>query len=121
MATNFTEEELEAVPRQWRHLYNRVWDVTDFVVMMIDGSSDDDDDDGYDEVPAMENSAVFVMTNVVITPNQSRAECAESAGLWNCARDADCPPGRVNNLGGRRADDSFGDITNMPLPQVTAC
>ena len=66
-----------------------------------DGSSDDDDDDGYDEVPAMENSAVFVMTNVVITPNQSRAECAESAGLWNCARDADCPPGGVNNLGGR--------------------
>ena len=35
MATNCTEEELEAVPRQWRHLYNRVWDVTDFVVMMI--------------------------------------------------------------------------------------
>ena len=35
MATNFTEEELEAVPRQWRHLYNRVWDVTDFVVMMM--------------------------------------------------------------------------------------
>ena len=47
----------------------------------------------------MENSAVFVMTNVVITPNQSRAECAESGGLWNCARDADCPPGGVNNLG----------------------
>ena len=34
LETNFTEEELEAVPRQWRHLYNRVWDVTDFVVMM---------------------------------------------------------------------------------------
>ena len=49
----------------------------------------------------MENSAVFVMTNVVITPDQSRAECPESAGLWNCARDADCPPGGVNNLGGR--------------------
>ena len=30
--TNYTDVELEAVPREWRGLYNRVWDVTDYVV-----------------------------------------------------------------------------------------
>ena len=30
--TNYTDVELEAVPREWRELYNRVWDVTDYVV-----------------------------------------------------------------------------------------
>ena len=78
--TNYTDEDLEAVPRDWRRLYNRVWDVTDFVV------------------PSQENNALFVMTNVVITPNQTRGECAEKV-VWNCQSDEDCPRGEVNNLG----------------------
>ena len=43
-----------SVPREWRHLYNRVWDTADYVV------------------PPAENGAFFVTTNVVITPNQVR-------------------------------------------------
>ena len=40
------------------------------------------------------------MTNVVITPNQTRGECAEKVpGLWTCKSDEDCPRGGVNNLG----------------------
>jgi hypothetical protein len=39
---------------EWRNLYNRVWDVADYVV------------------PPAENGAVFVTTNVIITPNQGR-------------------------------------------------
>ncbi len=44
---------------EWRHLYNRVWDVADYVV------------------PPAENGAVFVTTNVVITPNQTQGICPE--------------------------------------------
>ena len=44
-----------SVPREWRHLYNRVWDTADYVV------------------PPAENGAFFVTTNVVITPNQVRS------------------------------------------------
>ena len=78
--TNFTDTELVNVPVEWKHLYNRIWDVTDFVV------------------PAQENNALFVMTNVVITPNQTRSVCPEK-GVWNCTTDSDCPKGDVNNLG----------------------
>ena len=38
------------------------------------------------------------MTNVVITPNQTRSVCPEK-GVWNCSTDKDCPRGNVNNLG----------------------
>lgn len=39
--------------------YKRVWDVSDLVV------------------PASENEAVFLTTNLVITPNQTRGVCSE--------------------------------------------
>lgn len=39
--------------------YRRVWDVSDLVV------------------PASENEAVFLTTNLVITPNQTRGLCSE--------------------------------------------
>ena len=80
--TNFTDLELDNVPPHWRYLYNRIWDVTDFVV------------------PPLENNAVFVMTNVVITPNQTRGVCPE-VGVWQCSSDRDCPKDGVNNLGNR--------------------
>ena len=72
--TNFTDNELMNVRPEWRDLYRRVWDVTDFVV------------------PPIENNAFFVMTNMVITPNQTRAECPE-VGAWNCTEDKECPEG----------------------------
>jgi len=30
--TNFSDEELVGVPPEWKHLYRRIWDVTDYVV-----------------------------------------------------------------------------------------
>ena len=57
--TNFTDDELFAVPQPWKPLYRRVWDVTDYVV------------------PPTENNAFFVTTNVIITPNQSQGSCPE--------------------------------------------
>ena len=53
--TNFTDDELVGVPLQWKPLYRRIWDVTDYVV------------------PPTENNAFFVTTNVIITPNQTQS------------------------------------------------
>ena len=78
--TNFTDDELMNVRPEWRDLYRRVWDVTDFVV------------------PPIENNAFFVMTNMVITPNQTRAECPE-VGAWNCKEDRECPKGDTSIQG----------------------
>lgn len=40
-------------------IYRRVWDTTDLVI------------------PPSENSAFFVTTNMIITPNQTRGTCSE--------------------------------------------
>jgi hypothetical protein len=40
-------------------MYERIWDESDYVI------------------PPAENSAFFVMTNVVLTPNQTRTTCPE--------------------------------------------
>jgi hypothetical protein len=47
------------VPQEYRPLYNRVWDVSEYVV------------------PPSENEAFFVTTNVIITPNQTLGKCDE--------------------------------------------
>jgi len=70
--TNFTDEELVNVKPEWRHLYKRVWDITDLAV------------------PPVENSAFFVTTNLVITPNQTRGECPELHDILPCRSDLDC-------------------------------
>jgi len=78
LLTDFTDEELEDVRPEWRSLYSRVWDETDFVV------------------PPVENNAFFVMTNLVITPNQTRSECPE-VGTWNCTEDFNCTKGATSS------------------------
>ena len=40
-------------------MYERIWDKADYII------------------PPSENNAFFVMTNVVITPNQTRGKCPE--------------------------------------------
>lgn len=50
-----TLAQSDALPK----IYNRVWDTTDLVV------------------PPSENSAFFITTNMVITPNQTRSTCSE--------------------------------------------
>jgi len=54
----------------------KLWDSTDIVV------------------PAEENNAFFVMTNMIITNDQSPSECAESPTVpgANCTEDKDCLP-----------------------------
>ncbi len=62
-----------------------MWDVTDFVV------------------PPTENSAFFVTTNVIITPNQTQGACAEdpsvSGGCDPAHPEKNCSEGRSLVLG----------------------
>ena len=66
-------------------MYERVWDEADYVV------------------PPAENGAFFVMTNVVLTPNQTRGLCPEDASEMSdviCASNPSsvCREGKVANL-----------------------
>ncbi len=81
--TNYSAADLDGVSNPaWRPLYNRIWDVTDIIV------------------PPVENNAFFITTNIVITPNQARGECAELGTVAPCRTDTDCPAGRAaSNLG----------------------
>ena len=83
--TNFTDDELVGVPRQWKPLYRRIWDVTDYVV------------------PPTENNAFFVTTNVIITPNQTQGECPEDPSIPGAkcdpASNNTCAAGTSHTLG----------------------
>ena len=54
-----------SLPPDWRALYNRVWDVADYVV------------------PPAENGAFFITTNMVLTPNQTQTICPEDRSVEN--------------------------------------
>ena len=66
-----------------RHMYERIWDESDYVV------------------PPAENSAFFVMTNFVLTPNQTRGNCPEDHSELSsiiCNKTSNgCMAGRVIN------------------------
>ena len=86
--TNFTDQELINVPMEWKYLYRRIWDVTDYVV------------------PPTENNAFFVTTNVIITPNQTRSTCPEDPNVHGAKRchpeepfGTNCKPGSSLSLG----------------------
>ena len=51
VSRNLSEDQME--------MYERVWDEAEYVV------------------PPSENNAFFIMTNAVITPNQTRGTCPE--------------------------------------------
>ncbi|TRY76235.1 hypothetical protein TCAL_09591 [Tigriopus californicus] len=57
--SELTERARGQIPEEWHYMYERVWDEADYVV------------------PPAENGAFFVMTNLVITPNQTRSMCPE--------------------------------------------
>lgn len=52
--------------------YNRVWDVTDYVI------------------PAQQSNGFFVMTNMVLTNKQTRRACAEDPGINTCTHNSNC-------------------------------
>ena len=54
-----TEEAKERIPIANQAMYERIWDESDYVI------------------PPSENNAFFVMTNVVMTANQTRTTCPE--------------------------------------------
>ncbi|XP_020923332.1 P2X purinoceptor 5 isoform X3 [Sus scrofa] len=59
-------------------LGERLWDVVDYVV------------------PPQGENVFFVVTNLVVTPNQRQDTCAESERIPDalCHEDSDCPPGK---------------------------
>ena len=60
--SRLTEQARARLPEGRLELYERVWDESDYVI------------------PPSENNAFFVMTNVVLTPNQTRTTCPEDPG-----------------------------------------
>ncbi|KAM6315790.1 P2X purinoceptor 5 isoform 2-T2 [Podargus strigoides] len=58
-------------------LGERLWDVADYVI------------------PPQGENVFFVMTNLIVTPNQRQATCPESASIPDalCSTDGDCPAG----------------------------
>ena len=57
--SRLTEAAKLRVPSDRVAMYERVWDESDYVI------------------PPSENNAFFVMTNVILTPNQTRSTCPE--------------------------------------------
>ncbi|XP_015994335.2 P2X purinoceptor 5 isoform X1 [Rousettus aegyptiacus] len=58
-------------------LGERLWDVADYVI------------------PPQGENVFFIITNLIVTPNQRQETCAESESIPNamCYEDSDCPPG----------------------------
>ena len=50
---------LRSLSNEHLQMYERIWDDADYVI------------------PPSENNAFFVMTNVIVTPNQTRTHCPE--------------------------------------------
>lgn len=59
--TNVPKAQLLNVPKQYKSLYNRIWDPTDYVI----------------PTSGEEYGGFFITTNLVITPNQTRGVCPE--------------------------------------------
>ncbi|XP_070338667.1 P2X purinoceptor 5 isoform X3 [Equus asinus] len=55
----------------------RLWDVADYVI------------------PPQGENIFFIVTNLIVTPNQRQGTCAESENIPDglCYKDSDCPPG----------------------------
>ncbi|XP_054315267.1 P2X purinoceptor 5 isoform X5 [Pongo pygmaeus] len=64
-------------------LGQRIWDVADYVI------------------PAQGENVFFVVTNLIVTPNQRQNICAENEGIPDgaCSKDSDCHPGEAVTAG----------------------
>ncbi|XP_020820340.1 P2X purinoceptor 5 isoform X1 [Phascolarctos cinereus] len=60
-------------------LKERLWDVADYVI------------------PSQGENVFFVVTNLIVTPNQRQSHCAESSRVPGavCSQDSDCPKGEA--------------------------
>lgn len=61
----------------------RSWDVQDFII------------------PPIENNALFVATNMIVTTKQKLARCMESPSIYGafCKHDSDCDPHNIRHYG----------------------
>lgn len=75
-----------------------IWDVADYIV------------------PPQENNAFFVITNLIVTPNQSIGICPEDSTVYgsNCTVDKDCTAGTSLPVGN-------GVLTGKCDPDVNRC
>ncbi|KAF8791792.1 P2X purinoceptor 4-like isoform X1 [Argiope bruennichi] len=72
--TNYSESEFnDLIPNI--DVYRRIWDTADYIV------------------PPSENNAFFVITNIVITANQTQGQCPEDPEVSKCSSDRNCIPG----------------------------
>ncbi|XP_078536076.1 P2X purinoceptor 5 [Lissotriton helveticus] len=64
-------------------LGERLWDVVDYVI------------------PPQGENVFFVVTNLIVTPNQRQRTCSESAGIIDavCTKNSDCPEGEAVTAG----------------------
>ncbi|XP_071945426.1 P2X purinoceptor 4-like isoform X2 [Antedon mediterranea] len=74
--TNITNAPDLAIPIEKTEPYNRVWDVSDYVI------------------PPQQTDAFFIMSNMVITPDQTQTFCGDVPGKKsNCDSDVNCTEG----------------------------
>ncbi|XP_013395825.1 P2X purinoceptor 4 isoform X2 [Lingula anatina] len=84
----------------------RIWDVAEYVV------------------PPLEKDAFFLMTNMVVTPNQKLGKCDEDPEVAPCKRDSDCSAGQTTFGSNGRA--VSGVMTGRCIPSsrnssMTSC
>lgn len=105
-STNLTPELNDSFP-----LYNgiHVWDSADYIV------------------PPEENGAFFVMTNMIITPDQSQGACPEDPNLTDvkCYNDSDCEAMEPTHYGhgiktGRCVKADRGDKPHLKVCEIYA-
>ncbi|XP_033102381.1 P2X purinoceptor 4-like isoform X2 [Anneissia japonica] len=70
--TNITNAPDLAIPVEKTDPYNRVWDVSDYVI------------------PPQQTDAFFIMSNMVITPDQTQNYCPELPEIGKCKDDSEC-------------------------------
>lgn len=96
--TNYSDDEFQVNTN--KELYNRVWDAIEYVI------------------PPSENGAFFIMTNVIITPNQTQSVCDETADLEAALCDPQavkpCPVGVIFKLGNGQTTGKCVNSTQVP-------
>ncbi|XP_056451577.1 P2X purinoceptor 1 isoform X1 [Gadus chalcogrammus] len=74
----------------------QIWDVADYVF------------------PSQGDASFVVMTNFILTENQTMGKCPELPGKDNCSTDAECEEGRFKRTGN-------GHMTGLCLKQTGTC
>ncbi|XP_046391326.1 P2X purinoceptor 4-like [Ischnura elegans] len=101
--TNYSSSDFNFPDSSTAALYNRVWDVAEYVV------------------PHSENDAFFIITNVVITPNQTQSTCDEDPTILGALCDGNnpCPVGEILLFGNGKTTGKC--VPSTQKPGVSVC